>query len=216
MLTVAACLWDANRHSRSFSRCYDESWADKLYRGVARNLTRPFRFVIHTDRQRRFEEPIEQVRIDMGVPHYGACMEPFKADEPTLFMGLDTIITGSLDALADYCMSADKPAVPVDPFKGASPWDVTNAVVAAPQGCKAMLWDGYAGQNDMNWINTRDVALLDELFPRAVVSYKGRIQYCGLEDETRMVFFHGAQKPHELAHVGWIGRLWHDNVRVAA
>lgn len=210
MLTIAACLWDVNKHSRSFSRCYDESWADKLYRGVARHLSVPFRFVIHTDRERVFAEPIEQVAIEMDPPHYGACMEPFKADQPTLFMGLDTIIVGSLDAIADYALNGDKPAVPRDPFAGVSPWERTNAVVVAPKGCRAALWDGYAGENDMDWINTRDTVLLDELFPRAVSSYKGRIQHCGLEDETRIVYFHGPHKPHELAHVGWIGRHWHD------
>ena len=44
MLTVVAPLWDANEKSLSFSRCYDESWVEKLYAGFCRHLTRPFRF----------------------------------------------------------------------------------------------------------------------------------------------------------------------------
>lgn len=210
MITVAACLWSPNEHSSSFSRCYDESWADKLYRGFARNLTVPWRMVVFTDRERAFQEPIEQMRLEMTKPHYGAMIEPYKLDCPMIVVGLDTIVVGNCDALAAYCMSASRPAVPKDPFFPASPWKLTNAVVLAPAGCKAMLYDGYAGQNDMDWINTRDVAVMDDLFPGQAVSYKGRVQYVGLEDETRVVFFHGAVKPHELPHVGWVARHWHE------
>lgn len=214
MITVAACLWEPNRNSRHFSRCYDESWVEKLYRNVAKHATRPFRFVIYTDRKRQFCEPIEQRRIEMKDIHYGACVEPFKSDEPMLFMGLDTIVVGNIDHLLDYALTADKPAVPKDPFYPNSPWPKTDAVVLAPKGCRAMLWDGYAGENDMDWINTRDVAVMDDLWPGQVVSYKGRVQFGGLEDETRIVYFHGPVKPHQIPHVGWVAREWHDNVRV--
>lgn len=209
VLTVTTCLWDANSQSRHFSRCYDESWADKLYRGFARNLTVPWRMVCLTDRERVFQEPIEQERIAMRDIHYGACIEPFKLDCPQIFVGLDTIVVGNIDHMAAYCMSADRPAVPRDPFHGVSPWAKTNAVVLAPAGCKAMLYDGYANQNDMDWINTRETHLIDKLWPDHVVSYKGRVQYVGLEDETRIVFFHGAVKPHQIPHVGWVHRNWH-------
>lgn len=216
MLTVTTCLWSANEHSRPFSRCYDESWADKLYRGFARHLTRPWRMVVFTDRERAFHEPIEQMRIEMETPHYGACIEPFKLDCPQLFVGLDTIVVGNCDALADYCLTADKPAVPRDPFYPASPWKMTNAVVLAPAGCKAMLYDGYAGQNDMDWINTRDVAVIDDFLPGQVASYKGRVKNVGIEPATRLVYFHGPEKPQQLPHVGWIARHWHEERKEAA
>ncbi len=213
VLTVTTCLWTANQHSRHFSRVYDESWAEKLYRSFAKNLTRPFRFVCFTDKQRTFAEPIEQERLIMQNPHYGACMEPFTLDCPQIFVGLDTIVVGNIDHLADYAMTASKPAIPRDPFAGVGPWERTNAVVIAPAGCRKMLLDGYAGENDMDWINTRDTDLLDDLFPQQVMSYKGRIQRTGLEEETRIVYFHGPHKAHELGQVGWIAREWHDNGR---
>lgn len=52
VITVATLLWDANRHSQPFSSIYDEHWVERLYRGVARNLTQPFRFVCYVDRER--------------------------------------------------------------------------------------------------------------------------------------------------------------------
>jgi hypothetical protein len=57
MLHVVTLLWDANLHSQVFSRDYDESWVEKLYRGFARNLSEPFRFVVFTDRERTFRAP---------------------------------------------------------------------------------------------------------------------------------------------------------------
>ncbi len=36
MLTVATLFWQPNVASRDFSRCYDESWVEKLYRGFRR------------------------------------------------------------------------------------------------------------------------------------------------------------------------------------
>lgn len=216
MLTITTCLWEPNQNSRHFSRCYDESWADKLYRGFKRSLSDPFRFVVFTDKKRKFQEPIAQERIDMKDIHYGACIEPFRLDCPQIFVGLDTIVVGNCDALAHYCMTADKPAIPKDPYHPNSVWERTNAVVLAPKGCRKMLFDGYAGENDMEWINGRDVNLLDEVFPGAVMSYKGHVQYCGLEEENKIIFFHGCVKPHDLPHVGWVARMWHDNERAMA
>lgn len=214
VLTVTTCLWDANEHSRHFSLCYDETWPEKLYRSFKRNLTAPFRFVVFTDRPRTYaEKAIEQEQIQTKPAHYGACIEPFRLDCPQIFCGLDTIVVSNIDHLAAYCESADKPAIPRDPFEGVSPWARTNAVVLAPAGCKAMLHDGWGGQNDMDWINTRETVLIDDLFPRQVVSYKGRVQRLGLEEETRMVFFHGPHKAHELGQVKWIADAWHNEGR---
>lgn len=215
MLTVTTCLWDANDQSHGFSRCYDEGWANKLYRGFQRNLTRPFRFVVYTDRERRFAPGIEQRRLSQAEPHYGACIEPFASDEAQIFCGLDTVIVGNCDALADYVLTATKPAVPRDPFP-TSRWERTNAVVLAPKGCKAALYDGYAGENDMDWINTRETVLLDDLFPRAVVSYKGRVQFVGIEDANSIVYFHGMRKPHELGRLDFIREHWREDAPAEA
>lgn len=215
MITITTCLWDANDQSLAFSRCYDESWVHKLHAACARNLSEPFRFVCFTDRERKFAPGIEQMRLSDPEPHYGACIEPFQLDCAQIFMGLDTVIVGNIDHLARYALTAPKPAIPRDPFP-TSPWARTNAVVIAPEGCRAMLWDGFDGRNDMDWINTRDTDLLDDLFPKQIVSYKGRVQWVGIEPETRIVFFHGMRKPHELAHIDFIAEHWIDGASAEA
>lgn len=208
MLVASTCLWDANDASKPFSRCYDETWANRLYAGFKRNLTVPFRFVVWTDRERQFAPGIEQRRLSQAEPHYGACIEPFQTDEAQIFCGLDTVIVGNCDHFAEYCLTASKPAIPRDPYNGVSGWARTNAVVLAPRGCKAALYDGWAGENDMDWINTRDTALIEDLFPRQIVSFKGRVQWIGVEDETRIVYFHGSRKPWELTRLDWIKEHW--------
>lgn len=203
MLTITTCLWDANDFSKPFSRCYNEEWANKLYRGFQRNLTKPFRFVVFTDKEREFAPGIDQERLSMEEPHYGACIEPLSLDEPQIFCGLDTVIVGNIDHIAEYVLGKNKPAVPKDPFW---PELTTNAVVLSPKS--SFLAEGYRGQNDMDWIRKQDCALTDTLFPRQIVSYKGRVQWMGIEDDTRMVFFHGVRKPHELDRIDFIKEHW--------
>lgn len=202
-ITIATLLWDATTASFHYSRCYDESWAEKLYRGFARNLSRPMKMVCFVDRLREFKEPIEQILIE-GAPGYASCIQPYKLDVPMIVVGLDTIVTGNCDELADYCFYGDRVAVPLDPF---FPDKVCNGVALVPGGLKHILYDRHAGENDMDWIRQQNVEVLDKLLPGQVVSYKGRVEKNGLGD-ARICYFHGERKPHELSHVGWVAREW--------
>jgi hypothetical protein len=123
-------------------------------------------------------------------------------------VGLDTIVVGNCDNLAAYCIGGDKPAAPMDPYQT---WTVCNGVVLVPGGCDWM-WRHWPGNNDMDHIRDlyaqKKLVPIDGLFPNQVVSYKGRVIEHGLDPETRLVYFHGILKPHELPHVGWIHRHW--------
>jgi hypothetical protein len=208
VITIACCLWDANPKSWHYSTMYDESWAEKLYRGFARNLTVPFRFVCFTDHPRDFaERGIEQELLGCE-PDYGAMIEPLRLNEPMILVGLDTIVTGNCDSLAAYCLGGSKVAVPLDPFY---PDKVCNGVMLVPAGMKAAWYDAHDGENDMDWTRRQDVALIDELFPGQVLSFKRHVRRQGLPDDCRICYFHGELKPHELSHVGWIDRLWHES-----
>jgi len=204
VITVACCLWDANEHSFSFSRHYTTEDVEKLYRGFARNLTVPWRMVCFSDKPREFKEPIWQERLSAAEPDYGALIEPFKLNEPMILVGLDTVVVGNCDALAEYCLSATQLAVPRDPFY---PEKVCNGVALVPKG-HGWVWREFPGGNDMEWIRSLPVAVIDDLFPRQVVSYKGHVQHYGLEDDTRIVYFHGREKPHELQRLEWVSEHW--------
>lgn len=212
-VTIATLLWDVNEESFGFSRMYDETWVEKLYRGFARNLTQPFTFMCFTDIPREFSEPgILQHRIEMDPPGYGACIEPYRLDVPMILVGLDTVITGNCDHLAVHCIAGDRIAVPRDPF---FPDTVCNGVALVPAGQAAVFHrHRHAGgrANDMDWIRAMhaagEVDVIDDLFPGDVVSYKGAARDHGV-GEAAIVYFHGEQKPHELAtHVPWIAEHW--------
>lgn len=205
MITIATLFWQANEHSYDFSRAYTEEWVEKLYRGFARNLSLPFRFVCFTDRSREFCEPIDQEPI-RGRLDYSACIEPYRLGEPMILVGLDTVVTGNVDDLALYCLTQKRLAVPLDPY---APYQVCNGVALVPAGHQhiAIAHDGQT--NDMDWIRAHDPAVIDRLFPGQVQSFKVHVKPHGLRD-TRIVYFHGQEKPHQagVRELGWIREHW--------
>lgn len=205
MLHIATCLWDANRNSQSFSRCYDESWAEKLYRGFKRNLLwTEFKFVVFTDRDRTFNEPIEQRRLTRLPPDYGSLIEPFVLNEDTIVVGLDTIIVGDIEHMLTYFNSSDKIALPRDPYR---PERSINPIVFVPAGNRR-IFDEWRGENDMEWLRKQDCIFTDDLFPEQIVSLKfHRIRDVGL-GRARIVYFHGNPKPPELMHLDWVKNHW--------
>jgi hypothetical protein len=207
VIIVATLLWDANDRSFPFSRAYDETWAEKLYRQVARNLTRPFRFVVWTDRDRAFAEPaIEQRRITTAKPSYPDCVQPYEASDeaPMILMGLDTMVVGDIDALADYCETGELLALPRDPYH---PDRACNGVALIPAG-HGFVWNEWnRSTDDMTRCREVEHVLIDDLFPGWVRSYKGAVKLFGLGD-ARVVYFHGEEKPEQLGRVSWVREHW--------
>lgn len=207
MLTIATLFWQANKNSKGFSSMYTEGWVEKLYRGFARNLTAPFRFVCYVDHERVLSSGIEQRLIASEKPDYGDCIQPYEMGVPMILVGLDTVVTGNCDHLAEYCLTADKIALPRDPF---APERACNGVALVPAGHES-VWTSWDRNNkyprDMEHMRAQPHVFLDDLFPDEVVSYKGHVKKHGLGD-ARIVYFHGREKPHEI-EAGWIADHWH-------
>jgi hypothetical protein len=204
-MTLAVCslLWDANQNSRDFSAMYSEEWVERLYLGFERNLTQPFEFILYTDRIRQFSVPVSQVSLRAVTPDYGHCILPYKMGRPMILVGLDTIVTGNIDHLAEYCMTADHFACPRDPYYA---HQVCNGVALVPAGMQRIGFE-WAGANDMEHVRKYNPRVIDDLFPGQVVSYKGSVKKDGLGD-ARIVYFHGEEKPHQLTDLDWISEHW--------
>jgi len=105
MVTVLCMKWGSK---------YGPEYVDRLYGMVARNLSRPFRFVCLTDRP-------EEIRAEVTcapIPRLPPIAQPKERgwlkiasfspelagllDETVLFLDLDVIVTGSLDPLFDH------------------------------------------------------------------------------------------------------------------
>lgn len=182
---------------------YTELWAEKLYRGFARNLTQPFQFVCYVDRPRTFAEPITQRLINSREPGYGDCIQPYELGVAMILVGLDTVITGNIDHLAEYCLSAETIALPRDPYMLSR---ACNGVALVPAGQQAVA-TSWAGENDMEHMRAQPHVFIDDLWPGEVVSYKGTVRDKGL-GKAKVVFFHGEEKAHQLADVDWIAKHW--------
>lgn len=183
---------------------YSEVWVEKLYRGFKRNLTLPFRFVCFTDKLRTYREPIEQELLERRPITYGSCVEPFKLNEPMIFVGLDTVIVGNIDKFARWCIEGKgkKLALPKHPFEEFS----INGVVLVAAG-QRHIFDTWNGENDMKWMRSFPHDRIDEIWPDKVLSYRAHVRGKAL-NKARIVYFHGRAKPHELPHEAFIKEHW--------
>lgn len=183
---------------------YDESWVEKLYRGFTRNLTRSFQFVCYVDRIRNFSEPaIQQRCLKSHTPGYSDCIQPYELGVPMILIGLDSIICGNVDELADYCLQSTVIGLPRDPY---APERACNGVALVPEGFDH-VYHRHNGENDMDWMRKQPHQMLDDLFPGKIVSYKGRVKNTGV-GEASIVYFHGQEKPHELQNLPLIQHHW--------
>lgn len=202
-LHVACCLWEPNKHSHHFSKRYNEQWVNKLYRGFARNLTIPFRFVCFTDRERVFtHDEIDQIPLKARTPDYGSMIEPFALGWPTILVGLDTVILGNIDHLARYCLDEHKIALPRDP----NDLRVACNGVALVPWSQQRVFEDWNGENDMLWLRKQPHVFIDDLFPGEVVSYKCNVKKSGLGN-AKIVYFHGDEKPGEIKE-DFLERHW--------
>lgn len=208
MLHVATAFWDANEASQAFSRCYDESWVEKLHAGFRRNLTVPFRFVVWTDRKRHFSRGIDQMWLTKPIS-YASMIEPFCLSRPMILVGLDTLIVGNIDHFAMHCFTANKIMLPRDPYK----LDRSiNGVALVPPGWHR-VWDDWSEkaretQNDMERLRDFDTDFIDDKFPGHVVSMKAAdVRRKGLQG-ARIVYLHGFPKMHEIAEHTFVRDHW--------
>jgi hypothetical protein len=219
MLTFLSVLFKAREADRlpAFSAGrYSGEWADRLYRGIARNLSSPFRFICLVDEQPwTFTEPIEPVPLLDPTEAWMSLNEVYRPDlgvEHGIFMGLDTVITGSLDDLA----ALDIPlGMPRDPFAIREP---CNALVVFDAGSAEKLWRTWDGNRELFRRECRifdrpsemvflrrvgremDFRYLDDLLPGQLASYKCHVRAdpkAALE-RARIVYFHGWPKPCDL------------------
>lgn len=211
MVEIACVLYqgeDVPEHSKGI---FDAEWVDRLYRGIKRNTTRDFRFVCYSDQEYPFKEPIERRPFRLPYKNMFSLLEPFQSTERTIFMGLDTIITGNIDFLFDlegFWMLRD----PYFPER-----DCSGVMVFDPQ---PELWEFIEGNHERLANENRmfghpsDMIFLDKVShktiegpERGIYSYKVHVRDSGLPKDAKIVYFHGREKPHELSEP-WVIEHW--------
>lgn len=193
-----------------------------LFDSVRRNLDdgTPGRFVVFTDNPiGNYADGIET----RPLPHhdlegwwqklYLFSPDAFPKGERVIFLDLDTLITGPLDALAAY----DGPFAILRDFY--RPTGMQSSVMAWAAGETAHIWDAFVAAGfpqdnpggDQWFIELHAckgrVRLLQTLFPDMFVSYKA--SGGALPDRASVCVFHGQPRPHEVL-AGWVPRVWRE------
>lgn len=200
MITIAAV------HAGNFAD-RGEEYVAKLFAGVRRHLSLPWRGVCFTDGAVTLPEGIEAKPIPDGIPASWWCklamFRPgaFEPGERVLYFDLDTVITDSLDDIASY---AGPFAICRDAY---FPDHYQSCVMGWEAGVLDAVWTRWdeAGRpmtdrrGDQGWIedNAPDADPWQDLFPGQLGSFKARVRY-GNTPDLRVCFFHGRPRPHEL------------------
>lgn len=200
---------------------YNAEWVAKLQRGVARNLTLPHRFVCFSD----VDVPCERIPLETNWPGWWSKLEMFRRQIKgmTLYFDLDTVIVGSLDAIAayphrftmahefyrphllcstamawsgDYSFIANEFAKDADRFERL--YDATlpgNRI-----GDQAFIEDCFAGSPSPDTFH-------DLFGEHSIASYK--VHHCqdAPPADAVAVAFHGNPKPHQI-ETGWVPATW--------
>ncbi len=209
MITVACVLKSGG--------VYDASWVQKLKDGVARNMKRPHRFLCLSD----VDVPCERVELVDNFPGWWSKIELFRQGaipDGTLYLDLDTVVTGSLDDVArlndEFLMlqNFNDPEMVGSGVMwfGTVPHKVYDKFRRQPEayinhyernregsylGDQAFIWDTLG----------RDISLITDRID-GIRSYKKHCKNTLLPD-TRVVCFHGEPRPTEVK-TEWMQRHW--------
>lgn len=216
MITVATCFWSPNKFTHRLSGIFTEEWVERLHRNFRRHLTLTHRFVVFTERERKFSKHIVQERLSTDTPDYSSFTEPYRLNEPMILVGLDTLVVKNIDNMAEWCLNGDKIALIRDvksvrlKDKG-YPYQGINGVAFVPAGWRR-IYDEWTGENDMEHIRKYPWECIDDRWPGCVLSYKMDIRSKDkniLPPDCRIVYFHGQPKIDSLKEIPWVQEHWY-------
>lgn len=199
-------------------------YVNALFRGVVHNTKRPLQFICLTDdlmRAKEYAFGITLRPLPLGLKGWWNKLAMFRPTMlprgPIVYLDLDTIITGNIDALLEY---RGKFAMLRD-FMRPTSSPVGSGVMAWDNRQSLGIWEAYeaAGrkadeEGDQEFIakHLEHVDLLQN-FMDGVYSYKVHCKD-GLPSDARVVCFHGQPRPHQV-NDEWVtkhtGAVWQKN-----
>ena len=206
---------------------YSPDYVEILYSGIRRNLQAGYRgrFTVFTDNPAAFQSMagVQVHEVPSDLKGWWAKLYLFSADafpkgERVLYFDLDTIITGPIDAIADY---KGPFAMLHDAFRTCG---FQSAVMGWEAGTLTEIWDRW-NQDGRPTPKGGDQEIIERYMlahpthapewwqdshPGAFKSYK---IHCteGIPKGCSVVYFHGHPRPHEAG--GWVKEAWkvHDS-----
>lgn len=213
MLTVICVL--------KASAVYTAEWVRKLRDAVARNLNLPHRFVCLSD----VDVPCERIPLKHDWPGWWSKIELFRPGVitgPTLYLDLDTVVVGNIDAIAglphDFAMLRGfgrrnyvgsgvmwfrKPQVAVYERFVAKPMEHIAEYIrnehAAVIGDQAFIYDT---------IGDRNIVRLQDQLPGLLHCYPKTFDSDRLPAGCGIVCFKGKTKQPQALHRPWCAEAW--------
>ena len=203
-----------------FTRCYTPEWADKLYRGIQRNLDRTARMVCFTDYDAdEFKEPIDLFDFS-EEPSWLARMETFCPDMyehydtgHICWLDLDTIIVGDMSDIDAY---EGHWALLLDSGNSGL---YGSTIVSCNLQMAKYIWDlwqetraRHKNNSEMQWMRRNlqhvDTDVWDDMAPGQMLSYKNHVTKGVSTDNARLIYFHGHPKPHEVTDDPLVREHW--------
>lgn len=209
MLTVACVLWVGEFQERNYSA----KWVHRLRSMVARNLRQEHRFVCLSNIE---VEGVETIPLARNWPGWWAKIELFShAFERALYLDLDTVITGSLDEIADY--PADFTLMPHDFVAGKEAKQRLGFLRRYQSSC--MVWSGLAGREvfgrfnagvmealhgDQDWIG-----IIKPDLPTLPPEWFDKMRYCpsGPAPGVKVVISH-PRNDTAAKQYPWVKKVW--------
>ncbi len=195
---------------------YNQDWVEKLWAGVSRHMPVNFRFVCLSD----VETGFDRIPLKHNWPGWWSKIEMFRPGVitgPTLYLDLDTVITGTLEPFIDlphdFAMlegfhDDEMVGSGVMWFKDKAPEGIYERFIQGPE----RIMDHYqnvkqgAYRGDQAFIFDTLDRKVDMISSPALRSYK---MHCrnGLPAGTSIVAFHGRPRPTEI-NPPWLLENW--------
>jgi len=199
---------------------YRPEWVRKLRDAVARHMSVPHRFACLSD----VDVPCERIPILHKWPGWWSKLELFRPGvitSPTLYLDLDTLIVGALDALTalpcEFAMMRNfhQPHMPGSSimwFAQEPPADVYAIFAERPdyhmEHHATMRRGPYCGDQAFIWeALKREVDFIDDHIPPGLVrSYRKHCR-AGVPAGTAVIAFGGNVKPSTVRDP-WVSHAW--------
>lgn len=226
---------------------YDIDYVKRIANAIRRNTTVEYKIKLVTDEIASIIAPlISHGIIDSidylthGLPGWWAKVRIFITEGPVLYLDLDTIITGSLDAIIKSILSIRNEIIMLRGFyrpdycSGIMGWNadfswlydlymekyLPKAKFSNSHHAIRMKIDRTQFRGDQEWLQyvfkndrRQHVLLIQDLVPDAICSYKVHIQETEMVPEgASIVCFHGKPRPHEITPIPeWMKIHWFGN-----
>lgn len=218
---------------------YSPAYVKHLAEGVKRNLSIPHEFICLSDSLKflNLNGNGHVSLLNYNWPGWWAKMEVFNHPGPLLYIDLDTVITGSIDELANWiiknpnCMVMLRGFYRRDQCSGIMGWSGDNswiyehfrdhfgdrAIYETTESGTSMTIKKTRFRGDQEWLSKFFYDKFDQVtivmaqnIMKGIVSFKVNVQGNGkLPTDTRIVCFHGRPRPAEVEPMPeWMKKHW--------